>query len=152
MINIVRTFSISPEVRSREHIRKLGAAVAAVAFCLGLASCGSDNNGPPPPPPATLQTLSNRADLISGGSALVEIKLPGSASIKQLKVDVDGTDVTSSFTTVASGRTLGLVKGLKNGTNNLNASSTDGSFGAARLVITNAPIGGPVLLLSLIHI
>jgi hypothetical protein len=117
-----------------------------VAFCLGLASCGSDNSSPSASTPVTIQTLSNRADLVSGGSALVEIKLPASASVKKLKVDLDGTDLTSSFATLASGRTLGVVSGLKIGTNNLNATSTDNSFPGARLVITNYPIGGPVLL------
>ena len=126
--------------------------VAAIAVSLMLASCGGDNTGPPPPvapvvvSPAAIQTISNRADLISGGSALVEVKLPASTSSAKLKVDLDGTDVTSAFTTLASGRTIGLVKGLKNGTNNLKTTSTDGSFAGAKLVITNAPIGGPVLL------
>ncbi len=117
---------------------------AAVGLCIALASC-SDSQAPPLGSP-TILALSNRADLISGGSALVEIKLAASASVSKLKVDLDGTDVTSSFTTLANGRTMGVVKGLKNGTNNLTASSADGSFSGARLVITNAPIGGPVLL------
>jgi hypothetical protein len=138
--------SISPGAGSGVRYRKFAAAAAAAALCFGLVSCGSDNGNPTPATPVTIQPLSNRADLISGGSALVEIKLPGGASAKQLKVDIDGTDVTSSFTTLANGRTLGVVKGLKNGTNNLNATSTDGSFNGARLVITNYPIGGPVLL------
>ena len=142
----IATASARPGTGSNLRYRRFAAAAAAAGLCLGLASCGSDNGNQTPAPSVTILPLSNRADLISGGSALVEIKLPGSATLKQLKVDVDGTDVTSSFTTLANGRTLGIVKGLKNGTNNLNAASTDSSFRGARLVITNAPIGGPVLL------
>jgi len=89
--------------------------------------------------------LSNRADLVSGGSVLVEVSVPAAAESGKLKVDVDGVDVTPSFTTVG-GRTIGLVKGLKNGVNNINATATNGSFAGARLVVTNHPIGGPVLL------
>ena len=94
----------------------------------------------------SLQTLSNRADLVSGGAALVEVKLPEKAVASQLRVDVDGTDVTSAFSTVADGRTLGVVKGLKNGTNTVSVKSSNGSFVGAQLVITNAPVGGPVIL------
>ena len=115
----------------------------AVGLCFAHSSCAGHHD---PIPGTTIQTLSNRADLISGGSALVEVKLPASTSVAKLKVDVDGTDVTSAFTTLASGRIVGLVKGFKDGANNLNATATDGSFKGAKLVVTNHPIGGPVLL------
>ena len=123
--------------------RTFAASAAAMGLCLALSSCGDSSN---PISATTIQTLSNRADLVSGGSALVEVKLPASASASQLRVDLDGTDVTSSFTTLPDGRIVGVVKGLKNGANNLTVRAADGSFGAAKLVITNHPIGGPVLL------
>jgi len=123
---------------------------AAFAVAMGslLAACGGDNNGGPIPPTAgtTLTTLSNRADLISGGSALVELKTPGFILPASLKLDLNGTDITASFVPNASGRIVALVTGLKNGTNTLSAKSTDGSIAGAQLVITNHPIGGPVLL------
>jgi len=86
------------------------------------------------------------ADLISGGSALVEIRLPGFVSATKMKVDIDSADVTSSFTTLANGRVIGLVTGLKNGVSNLNVTSTDGSFGSGQARHYHHPIGGPVLL------
>lgn len=113
---------------------------AGVAGILGLLSCGGHSAD------KTIQTLSNRADLVSGGSALVEVKLPARANPAKLKLDLDGIDVTSSVTTLASGRTIGVVTGLKNGVNNLRVTASDGSFRGAKLVITNHPIGGPVLL------
>jgi len=90
--------------------------------------------------------LSTRADLVSGGDVLVEVKLPPIGAASSLKVDVDGVDVTSAFTTRSDGRTVGLVTGLKNGANNITASSTNGGFNSARIVVTNHPKGGPILL------
>lgn len=116
----------------------------ALGAALALSGCGGESvlTG------TSLQTLSNRADLVSGGSALVEVKLPAKAVASLLKVDVDGTDVTSAFSTLADGRTLGVVKGLKNGANTVTVKSANGSFSSAQLVITNAPVGGPVILSS----
>ena len=127
--------------------RSLAAACAAGVASLFLVACGG-NDAPAVPPTSgtTLTTLSNRADLISGGSALVEVKVPGFVPPASLKIDRDGTDITSSFVTLPSGRIVGLVTGLKNGNNNINATYTDGSAVGAQLVINNHPIGGPVLL------
>ena len=115
---------------------------ALLALVLGLGGCGNDD----PLTGTTLQTLSNRADLVSGGAALVQVNLPAFALSSRMVVELDGADVTSSFSTLADSRILGVVKGLKNGSNNLVVRATDGHFTAAKLVITNSPIGGPVLL------
>ena len=129
--------------------RLLPAAFAAGLVSIVLSACGGGDDDAPAIPPTsgtTLTTLSNRADLISGGSALVEVKVPGFVRPTSLRIDRDGTDITSSFTALPSGRIVGLVTGLVNGTNTINATYTDASFAGARLVITNHPIGGPVLL------
>src|SRR5258708_3277880 len=54
-------------------------------------------------------TLSARADLVSGGAALVEVILPQGVNPSDARVDVDGRDVTSAF---ASGRLPGLLTGI----------------------------------------
>src|SRR6478736_4468392 len=54
----------------------------------------------------SLEVLSGRADLVSGGDALVAAKVTGPAT-----VDVDGPDVTSAFAMRPSGRLEGLVTG-----------------------------------------
>jgi Tannase-like family of unknown function (DUF6351) len=129
-------------------LRPFSAALCAAAISL-LAACNSDDNANVPPTSGmTINTLSNRADLISGGSALVELKTPGFQFPATLKIDRDGTDITSAFSVLASGRIIGMVTGLKNGTNTISAKTTDGSWVGAQLVITNHPIGGPVLLAS----
>src|SRR5215218_2477350 len=113
------------------------AALVAVIASLTLSACGGGDDDATPG--TTITTLSNRADLVSGGSALVEVKVPGGTRPASLRVDRDGTDITSSFTTLPSGRIVGLVTGLADGANTINASFTDNSFRAARLVITNHP-------------
>jgi hypothetical protein len=125
--------------------RFLPAAFAAVLVSAGLAACGGGGDHPPLQQ-ATISTLSNRADLVSGGDALVEVKLPADATASSLKVDLDGADITPTFATRADGRTVGLVTGLKNGANTITVSSANGTFQSAKLVVTNHPRGGPVLL------
>ena len=128
--------------------QRFAAWAACLALPLALAACGGDDDNGGPPAAATVTTLSGRADMVSGGSTLVEVKLPAGASATTLKVSLGSTDVTSAFTTRADGRTVGLVTGLANGANTLTATASDKSFSGASLTITNHPIGGPVLLSS----
>ena len=130
-----------------KRCRSLPAAFAAVVVSAVLAACGGDdNNGAGNAP--TITTLSNRADLVSGGDVLVEVKMPPVGSASSLKVDVNGTDESSAFTKRSDGRIVGLVTGLKDGANTITASASDGSFGSARLTVTNHPKGGPILFAS----
>jgi hypothetical protein len=105
-----------------------------------LASC-ADQPSTPARPGLQVQALSNRADLISGGDAMVGIVLPPGAQIDALLVDVDGRNVTTAFALRPDGRVTGLVTGLKDGPNVLTARL---SRSAARLTLTNHPIGGPI--------
>jgi hypothetical protein len=102
-----------------------------------------------------IRTLSNRADLVSGGDALVEVRVPKDVSLGSVKLKLNGHDVTGAFTANASARTLvGLVTGLVVGENHFVAEADrhghkhgkgrrDGP--SAHLAITNHPIGGPIL-------
>jgi hypothetical protein len=91
-----------------------------------------------------IHVLSNRADLIAGGNALVAIELPAGTDPATVGVDLNGgTDVTGAFDVRANGRFEGLVTGLANGTNVLTAT-LPGPLGAS-ITITSHPIGGPVL-------
>lgn len=89
----------------------------------------------------SIRVLSNRADLISGGDALVQIVLADWIDPGDVTVDVDGTDVTASFAVRDDGRFLGRVEGLALGVNNLNARV---GGGGATIPITNHAIGGPI--------
>jgi hypothetical protein len=85
--------------------------------------------------------LSNRADLISGGDALVEIKWPAGTDTTAAQVNLNGVSVKSSFG-LRDGRYMGLVTNLKNGDNLLTAQVPGA---AAQITITNHPITGPII-------
>ena len=85
-----------------------------------------------------IDVVSNRADLISAGDALVAID---GADPPAIRVTEDGRDVTSAFAVRPNGRFEGLVTGLDVGANELVA--TDGTD-TARITIANHPNGGPV--------
>jgi len=120
-----------------------------------LAACGDSSlvsggvPGTPIPPPVgvvdpaapTIKVLSNRADLISGGDALVELVLPAGAEASALRVNLNGQEVTSQFARRDNGRVMAQLTGLTVGDNTLSAA-----LGAAsnRVTITNHPNGGPI--------
>src|SRR5216684_4956908 len=125
------------QARLGETVQRL--AVAALALVLTLSGCHGSGSSDS----LVIKTLSNRADLVSGGAALVEIVLPPmAASASGLKVDVGGRDVSDAFASRASGRIVGLVTGLASG-NNVVTAKLAGTKGAS-LTINNHPIGGPV--------
>ncbi|HEX8744747.1 MAG TPA: DUF6351 family protein [Thermoleophilaceae bacterium] len=84
-----------------------------------------------------VSVLSNRADLISAGDALVEVKPSGA------RVAVDGRDVTGQFAERPGGRYMALLTGLRNGASVVSARAADGT--SARITIDNHPQGGPVI-------
>src|SRR3954447_19379250 len=98
----------------------------AVALAVVLSLCAAA------PAPADIRVLSNRADLISGGDALVQVTPAGS------KVTADGRDVTPQFAVRPDGRYLALLTGLRNGRNVVVS-------GGQRLTIVNHPVGGPTM-------
>jgi uncharacterized tannase-like protein DUF6351 len=129
-------------------MRRAPVFVVALAFAFVAAPQGSsgasDRRALVAAGNLEILVLSNRADLISGGDALVEIVGAGPPSSKQrVRVEINGRDVTGSFAIRGDGRLLGLVEGLKLGKNVLTARKP-GARGA-RLTITNHPIGGSII-------
>ena len=115
-----------------------------------LAAAISVHANAAPPPQANdnlteIRVLSNRADLVSGGDALVEIILPAKAKARpaDVRIDVNGEDVTGAFGVRPNGRFYGLVRGLREGSNLLTARVPNGP--GARITLTNHPNGGPVI-------
>jgi hypothetical protein len=86
--------------------------------------------------------LSNRADLISGGDALVAARLAPGTDAAAVRVTLNGSDITSNFAVRENGQYQGLVTGLVEGENLLRARLPDGS--GHEITIKNHPIGGPV--------
>ena len=89
-----------------------------------------------------IEVLSNRADLISGGDALVAARLAPGTDAAAVRVTLNGSDITSSFAVRENGQYQGLVTGLVEGENLLRARLPDGS--GHEITIKNHPIGGPV--------
>ncbi len=94
--------------------------------------------------PVVITVLSVRSDLVSGGEALVAIRLPPRAKRYRFKFTaaVGRRNVTGIFMAVSRWRREGLLTGLSVGRSVLSVRLPDGS--GARLVITNHPSGGPV--------
>ena len=80
-----------------------------------------------------VDVVSSRADMVSGGSALVKITGADAAPT----VTVDGKDVSAAFKADPKGGWIGLVEGLKDGDNQL-AAKGSGKDGAVTLV--NHPV------------
>src|SRR5947209_4709603 len=93
-------------------------------------------------------SLSNRADLISGGDALLEVRVPKNVPLDQVSLRLNNRDVTAAFKTTATTTLRGVVTGLVDGDNEFvaEARGRGHSEPQARLRITSHPIGGPVLL------
>src|SRR5687768_9778518 len=91
--------------------------------------------------PLTIHVLSNRADLVSGGDALVAIDLPEGVLPAEVQVTVGERDVTSAFAVRPNGKFEGMVDGLALGANQLQATAGDQ---VAAVTVTNHPNGGPI--------
>src|SRR5438876_561898 len=116
--------------------RKFRLVANAAGFMLSLGLMGIASAAAP-----EILVLSNRADLISGGDALVEIRWPAGANPAFAKIALNGTLINSTFALRANGKYQGVVTGLREGANLLTAR-LPGS--GAQITITNYSIGGPV--------
>ena len=126
----------------RARVLVVGVLAAAVAVTApGAVAQAAPDGGAKAKARVAIDVISNRADLVSSGDALVEVTGVPAADAGRTKVTLGGVDVTSSFAVRPGGRYLGLVTGLKNGRNDLRVSSP---AGGAKLVVTNHPRGGPV--------
>ncbi len=100
------------------------------ALLLLLAGCGQGD-------PLRIDVVSAPAEWISGGMARIEIAGGDDASVT---VRVNGTPA-NGFTVNADGRLEGVVTGLRDGPNTVEAAAGDA---AATLILTNHPIQGPM--------
>jgi Tannase-like family of unknown function (DUF6351) len=90
-----------------------------------------------------ISTLSNGPDKLSGGDALVQVVVPPGTDPRDVKVTLNGNDLTGAFWPDPARHALvGLVTGLDLGTNRLEAKAK--GAGTDKLRIQNHPITGPV--------
>ena len=89
----------------------------------------------------TVEVLSSRADAVSGGDALVRVAAPRGVDVRDVRVRLDGRDVTGEFT-AGDGQLLAVLDGLDPGRHTVTAEAPRGRPGAVR--ITAHPGTGPV--------
>ncbi|HEY3189932.1 MAG TPA: DUF6351 family protein [Solirubrobacteraceae bacterium] len=126
--------------------RTLSLFTALAALLLagpGAAAHAAKSKARARPAGLAVEVLSNRADVISGGDALVAVRLPAGVDASAVRVTAGGRDVTSAFARRPDGRFEGLVTGLADGRNVLTATAPGRK--AANATIVNHPNGGPVL-------
>jgi len=131
------TFPTPRSGTARRRTVSLAAVAAALAASFagtGIAAAATD------PGVVTITVLSGRADLVSGGDALLRVVVPAGAP--GLHITVGSRDVTSAFGTAGDGSTEGLVDSLALGDNLVTATVSGGR--GAHLTLTNHPNGGPV--------
>ncbi|MCZ4317216.1 DUF6351 family protein [Comamonadaceae bacterium G21597-S1] len=128
----------------RNARRALLASLGAGGLLIGCGGGSSD-----PVSVNSLEAISTRADMVSGGDVLLKLRVASQLDPATMVVELNGTDVTGVFRSVGSQELNGLVTGLRDGTNQLATwqRGTDGRAVAgtrAELRVTNHPIAGPV--------
>lgn len=88
-----------------------------------------------------IRVLSNRADLISGGDALVQVVAADPDKLNGARVRIGDQDITSMLVPV-DGTLEGLVSGLALGDNRITVTLADDSVLQRHII--NHPNGGPV--------
>ncbi len=125
--------------RKRPVRKAIGGVGVMLAIVLlggvgGASAHGFDRSGGP-----TINVLSGRADLVSGGDALISIG--GLRHSRALSVRAGGKDQTAAFSRGPHGTLVGLVRGLPRGQSSVIVRA---GRRAAKLRVTNHPLGGPV--------
>src|SRR5262245_8848829 len=87
-------------------------------------------------PAIRIESLSNRADLVSGGDVLVRVS---GVAIREAVVRMNGRVMPNALHASSAG-SLGLLRGLRIGRNSVTVSARGTT---SELTVTNHPIGGP---------
>ncbi len=141
-----------PDPVTVRPLRNLHTAIAVLAVVGALAaSCTSSNPTGPAPGDAALRItpLSTRAEYATNGDLLVAVGSPTGASLDDLRVELNGRDVTSAFApdtrpprgAESAPRLVGLVSGMSDGPNVVTAAA---GVATASLDVVNHPVDGPL--------
>ena len=133
-------------------IRGRSAWVAALTLCSFAVVPHAVAAAPASAAPAApeIRIVSTRAEYVSGGDVLVEVRTHDQGAAKHLRIEVDDRDVLSSFREMPDGSRLGLLTGLSVGSHTIVARANGSGNGSppgrtAVLDIVNHPITGPLL-------
>ena len=123
----------------RSRLLVTTAAIAVVVPFLPQAQAERPASAQP-----RIEVLSGRADLVSGGDALVAVTVPAGA--RGMRITAGARDITRAFVRVG-GRYLGLVTDLPAGPTRLQVQldgAQGGTWYGASLTLRNHSIDGPV--------
>jgi len=122
----------------------LVAAMALITLTLAPLASRADDRGDRDHD-IRIRTLSSLPNLVSGGSALVQIEVPHERK-HHLAVHLNGQDITGVFHADADRDTFtGLVTGLNLGENTLRVRAGHDHDASAELRLTNYSIKGPIV-------
>lgn len=110
-----------------------------------LTACGSSSptsGGGSSSGGIEIHVVSNRADLISGGDALIDVVTPAGTDRASVTMSLNGKDVSSAFTATGDGTLRGLVTNLDAGDNTFSVKAPGGK---AQTTLIDHPNGGPIL-------
>jgi hypothetical protein len=116
------------------------AGTIALAVLVGCSSASTDAEEAAPLGPFVVETLSTRAEYVTGGDVLVSISAADGGSLEGVTVTAGQRDVTSAFD-ATDGRLEGLVDGLPEGESTITVSNGESQ---AAVVVTNHPTSGPL--------
>jgi hypothetical protein len=122
------------------RLSALAVAIAAMLAAAALTHADPDRD-------FEIRTLSSRPNTVSGGDAVIEVRLPRFLSAGDVIVRLNGQDVSGQFTPDAAGQKLtGLVTGLELGKNRLTVNARHHHRGQHydSLEIVNHPIHGEI--------
>ncbi len=129
----------------------LNAQLLLVALTLLITACSDNNSNGGNSDNAVIlgefvvAVLSSPPEYVSGGDARVSIEVPEGLPRDEVKVSLDGRDVSEAFTAMGESTVLrGRVSGLIDGDNLLVVSSSADNVTPAELVMVNHPVTGPI--------
>jgi hypothetical protein len=130
---------------TRPTTPRRAAALALLLLCLAAllpAGSASATTGTSDTAELVIRSVSNRADLVSGGDVLLEVVRDDGGPLTGLRVEVGGRDVTDAFALRPNGAVQGVVTDLPVGAADVVATADE--VRGATLTVTNHPIGGPI--------
>ena len=117
-----------------------GSTLIAFFAAAGLAACsigGASDSA------LSIESVSTRPYLVTGGDVLLRVEVGEGVDATGLEVLANGEDVGARFRAAGDGSVVGLVEGLREGANDIEARVPGQP--SARLAVTNYPISGPII-------
>jgi Tannase-like family of unknown function (DUF6351) len=135
------------KVDSTMRHRVLLGMIALAATGAGVLPIGAAS-ATPREPIEVIAVSNPHPDLVSGGDVLVRVVVTAGVGADRVAIDLNGTDVTPAFAAQADGSLLGLVTGLRHGSNVIRAQDANRrgptALRSGFLRVVDHPITGPV--------